>query len=80
MRKSVFWSVVLGILFSPGAGVFYGYMAISGDRKPWRVALIGTGICFSIIIILIMTLSFMTDNATYSASIPDTSPPLIISR
>ena len=63
-KFSIGWAVFFGLLFSPAAGVFYAYMALSGDRKPWRVGLIGFGLA------LALFLAFIFLGALFTSSTP----------
>lgn len=56
MHLSVSLAIFFGVLFSPLAGMVYGYMQVSGDRTPWRIVLVGIGLggAFGVVVAVLL--------------------------
>ncbi len=74
MKTSVGLAVLLGVLFSPAAGIIYGYMALSGDKNRWRAGLIGAAICIVLVAISAGILVAITNGATQSIGTQNSGP------
>lgn len=54
MKTSLGWAIFIGLLFCPGAGIGYTYMALSGDRKTWHAIIV------SLLLPLILALTIVS--------------------
>jgi hypothetical protein len=78
MRSSIGLAVLFGLLASPASGIIYAYMALSGERRPWRVALIGGALCIGSVSLLVVLLTgFKPSGVT---PIADTNVPSGVSQ
>ena len=70
---SIGWAVFWGLLFSPASGIAYVYMAVSGDRKPWRVALIGFVLAMVLVFLFLVAVGTFNQSSTPTTNANTTS-------
>ncbi len=72
MKLSIGWAVLLGLLLSPAAGVAYLYMLLSGDRKPWRAALVGFILALLLVFLFLAAVGTFSHPSTPTANVNTT--------